>query len=296
MPLVTYSVKQRILKEEFIVSPKNLYATWRNCSVEEPRVLWRYPAQDDVCPPRVWTGSDRKVEVENDVLPTTFDRWLALAEIHNWYVLYHFLPTSQCFFWRINMSHTLNCQGESPLSLIVLSPSHSVLTTHLHPRQWWLSIILRFHLSRIYMFHPMVIQAAIKGEMHTVTVMSVMHSLMHKQRKPESLWWMKSVWTLALIDFDFILQMSIQTDWSWILLILLPASECADNPVGYKFSWSSWCLIELYFLPGSQRLDIPGMSILLTSLKFKYTHFECIGTWKALALIRPVQCLWKGSG
>ncbi|KAF9466307.1 saccharopine dehydrogenase [Collybia nuda] len=127
-----------------------------------------------------------------------------------------------------------------------------------------------------YTYHAAVIKAAIKGKTHVVTTSYVSPAMreLDAQAKEAGIVVMNEIGLDPGIDHLYAVKTieEVHAKGGKIKQFLsycggLPAPECSDNPLGYKFSWSSrGVLLALLnsasFLSGSQQLDIPGTDLM----------------------------------
>ncbi|ETW83549.1 hypothetical protein HETIRDRAFT_471805 [Heterobasidion irregulare TC 32-1] len=135
-----------------------------------------------------------------------------------------------------------------------------------------------------YTYHAAVIKAAIKGKTHVVTTSYVSPAIreLDEEAKKAGIVVMNEIGLDPGIDHLYAVKTigEVHEKGGKIKQFLsycggLPAPECADNPLGYKFSWSSrGVLLALLnsasFLSGGAQRDVEGGKDLMTLSKPYY--------------------------
>ncbi|EAU83678.1 spermidine synthase [Coprinopsis cinerea okayama7 len=127
-----------------------------------------------------------------------------------------------------------------------------------------------------YTYHADVIKAAIKGKTHVVTTSYVSPAMraLDEEAKAAGIVVLNEIGLDPGIDHLYAVKTidEVHEKGGKIKQFLsycggLPAPECSDNPLGYKFSWSSrGVLLALLnsasYISGGQRLDITGTELM----------------------------------
>jgi len=138
-----------------------------------------------------------------------------------------------------------------------------------------------------YTYHATVIKAAIKAKKHVVTTSYVSPAMMEldAQAKEAGITVMNEIGLDPGIDHLYAIKTidEVHKAGGKILSFLsycggLPAAECSDNPLGYKFSWSSRGVLlalknSARYYEGGKVVDVSSEELMGTAKKY-HTGFQ----------------------
>jgi saccharopine dehydrogenase (NADP+, L-glutamate forming) len=151
-----------------------------------------------------------------------------------------------------------------------------------------------------YTFHAAVIKAAIKAKKHVISTSYVSPVMMELDAaaKDAGIVVMNEIGLDPGIDHLYAVKMIDEVHENggkvkgfWSYCCGLPAPECSDNPLGYKFSWSSRGVLlalknEAKFYEAGKEVHVTSEELMSTAKPYHSGYVKC--QWNHSILI-PVQ-------